>query len=66
MKLSTVAVAFAALLAAGTIAPSISQAANARHPYKNVNRANDKGNRSGDSETARLNQQQIDQHRNGQ
>ena len=66
MKLSTLALAFAATLAAGTVATTAAQAANARHPYRNVNHANDKGNRSGDTETARLNQQQIDQHRNGQ
>ena len=33
----------------------------ARHPYRNVNHANDAGNRKGDSETDKLNQQQLDQ-----
>ncbi len=62
MKTSVV-IAFAALLATGALAPSVAHAANARHPYRHVNHANDRGNRSGDSETARLNQQQIDIHR---
>ncbi len=56
MKFSALALAFAAIVASGSVA----QAANARHPYKHVNHAIDRGNRSGDSETARLNQQQID------
>ncbi len=61
---SSIAIAFAALLAAGSFAPSIAQAANARHPYRHVNHANDRGNRTGDPETAKLNQNQIDIHRN--
>ena len=66
MKIVTLTVALAATLAAGALAPSIAHAANARHPYRNVNHANDAGNRKGDAETARLNQQQLDQHANGQ
>lgn len=60
MKTSAVALVVATTLAAGSLAPSIAQAANARHPYRHVNHANDRGNRSGDAEVARLNQQQLD------
>ena len=66
MKIAPTTLALAAALAVGSFAPSIAQAANARHPYHNVNHANDKGNRSGNSVTDQLNQQQIDQHRSGQ
>jgi hypothetical protein len=61
MKFSTLAAALAVTLAAGAVAPSMALAANARHPYRNVNHANDAGNRKGDSETDKLNQQQLDQ-----
>ena len=61
---SSIAFAFAVLLAAGVAAPSIAQAANARHPHRNVNHRIDRGNSTGDAETARLNQNQIDIHRN--
>ena len=54
----TLAVAMGAALYA---APSV--AANARHPYKNVNPANDKGNSTGDSQVEKLNQQQLDSAR---
>jgi hypothetical protein len=54
------AVMFAAL-AAGVFAPSTAMAANAKHPYAHVNHANDKGNPTGDPDTAKLNQQQLDQ-----
>ena len=60
------ATAFAALVAVGSIAPSVAYAANARHPYRNVNHANDAGNRKGDAEVERLNAQQLSQHANGQ
>ena len=66
MMKSTFAIAFAAVLALGALAPSVAQAANARHPYRNINHANDRGNRTGDAATDRLNQQQLDLHRNGQ
>ena len=51
----------ALVVAAGSAlysAPSI--AANARQPYSNVNKRNDKGNDTGDSQVERLNQQQLD------
>ena len=54
--------AIAATLAGGAIAPA-AYAANAKHPYKNVNHANDAGNRTGDMATDKLNQQQLDQAR---
>ena len=38
--------------------PSV--AANARHPYSNVDRSNDNGGDTGDSQVERLNQQQLD------
>ena len=63
MKFSIVTTVFAAVLALGVVAPSVVQAANARHPYKNVNRANDRGNRTGDAAVERLNQAQLDQVR---
>lgn len=63
MKLSTMALALGAALAFTTVLPSMSEAANARHPYRRINRTNDVGNRTGDVETARLNQQQLDQAR---
>ncbi len=53
--------ALLAALAASLAVPSVVFAANARHPHRNVNHANDKGNSTGDQETARLNQQQLDQ-----
>ena len=66
MKFSTVAVALAVTFAAGAAVPSMALAANSRHPYKNVNHANDAGNRKGDAETAKLNQQQLDQNKTAQ
>ena len=48
--------------AVGFVAPA-AMAANARQPYHRVNHANDKGNSTGDADTARLNQQQLDQAR---
>ena len=52
----------AATLAGSAFAPA-AFAANAKHPYRNVNHANDAGNRTGDAATDRLNQQQLDQAR---
>ena len=63
MRNSALALALAAAVAA---APAVAFAANAKHPYSHVNHANDAGNRKGDAETARLNQQQLDQIRTGQ
>ncbi len=62
MKKFALLSAIAATLASGAIAPA-AFAANAKHPYKNVNHANDAGNRTGDMATDRLNQQQLDQAR---
>ena len=53
-------------LAASVLAAPAAFAANAKHPYAHVNHKNDAGNRSGDAETAKLNQQQLQQHANGQ
>ena len=46
-----------------TLAPA--SAANAKHPYTNVHKTNDKGNNTGDAEVAKLNQQQLDQIKSG-
>ncbi len=54
---SALAVAFGSALAAS---PSI--AANARHPYQNVNRSNDKGNDTGDAQVERLNSMQLNEN----
>ena len=47
----------------GAVAPHAAMAANAKHPYKNVSKTNDKGNDTGDSEVDKLNQQQIDKNK---
>jgi len=49
--------AFALALAAG---PAL--AANARHPYRNVDRRVDAGNDTGDSQVEELNRRQLDQN----
>lgn len=49
--------ALAALTALGSV-PAI--AANARHPYQNVDRRVDRGNDTGNSRVEELNQQQLD------
>ena len=46
----------AALLALGTLA---AQAADATHPYSNVDHRNDAGNNTGDSQTDQLNAQEL-------
>ena len=63
MKIFTPAALLAATFAFAVVAPTVAMAANAKHPYKNVNHANDKGNRKGDAETDKLNQMQLDQNR---
>ena len=63
MKLSTIAAVFAAILAFGTIAPSVAQAAHARHPHRHVTRSMDRGARTGDAAVERLNQSVLDQVR---
>ncbi len=42
-----------------TLIPATAWAANARNPYGNVNRANDAGNDTGDSQVEALNQAQL-------
>ena len=51
----TLALAGAFLLAA----PMAAYAANAAHPYSNVDHRNDAGNNTGDSQVDRLNAQQL-------
>jgi hypothetical protein len=53
MKTTLVALAFAVGLASPVLA------ANARHPYQNIDRRNDAGNPTGDDQVERLNQQQL-------
>ena len=58
--------AFALMLAAGAVlAPHVSQAANARQPYANVNHGNDAGNDTGDSQVDRLNDMQLNRNYHG-
>jgi hypothetical protein len=52
-----------ALVGGAALAPS-AHAANARHPYSNVNHANDAGNDTGDSQVDQLNSAQLDQNYN--
>ena len=61
MRKLTLMTAAIAAMGIAVASPTIASAANARHPYRNVNHANDKGNRPGDAETAKLNQQSLDQ-----
>ncbi len=62
MKKFALLTALATTLATGALAPA-AFAANAKHPYRNVNHTNDAGNRTGDAATDQLNQQQLDQAR---
>ena len=57
MKSVTTALALA--MALGTAVPA-AMAANARHPYSNVDRRVDKGGPTGDDQVDKLNQQQLD------
>lgn len=59
MKATLIALTFAI----GVASPVL--AANARHPYQNVDRRVDAGNPTGDDVTARLNQQQLNTIQNG-
>ncbi|MBV8913315.1 MAG: hypothetical protein JOZ05_09780 [Acetobacteraceae bacterium] len=59
MKATLIALAFAAGIASPVLA------ANARHPYQNVDRRVDAGNPTGDDTTARLNDQQLNSIRGG-
>ena len=59
MKTLTAALGLAVAMGAALYAAP-ADAANARKPYSNVNKRNDKGNDTGDSQVDRLNQQQLD------
>lgn len=56
-----------ALMLAGlaAVATPSAQAANARNPYGNVDKRNDKGNNTGDAQVERLNAMQLDRARGG-
>ena len=56
---NTMMAALALTMALGTMAPA-AMAANARHPYRNVDRRVDKGGPTGDDQVDKLNQQQLD------
>jgi len=56
MKAALIALAMA--LGVGSVASPVF-AANARHPYQNIDRRVDKGNPTGDDQVDRLNQQQL-------
>lgn len=52
-------------LAVGTtlaLAPTHARAANADHPYQNVDHSNDNGNNTGDSKVEGLNAAQLDEN----
>jgi len=51
-------VAFALVIGVGYAASPV-LAANARHPYQNIDRRVDQGNPTGDDQVERLNQQQL-------
>ncbi len=60
-RLITAVLAASALLAAAPAA----HAANVRKPYANVDRRNDAGNDTGDSQVDRLNEMQLDRNYTG-
>ncbi|MGI4951302.1 MAG: hypothetical protein ACRYGM_05820 [Janthinobacterium lividum] len=59
MKIFPAALALVVAMGAA-IYSAPTMAANARHPYQNINKKNDKGNDTGDSQVEKLNQQQLD------
>jgi hypothetical protein len=63
MLIPTFAVALVGALA---FAVPHAQAANASNPYGNVDKRNDKGNDTGDSQVEMLNSQQLNQNYRGQ
>ncbi len=63
MRQVVLAIAFVALGLSG--GAGLAQAANADHPYSNVNPANDKGNDTGDSRVPDLNAGQLNQNYKG-
>ncbi len=54
-----------AVAVAIALAPVGGHGANSRHPYRNVDRRNDAGNDTGDSQIERLNEGQLDQNYRG-
>ena len=58
--MKTILTALALLTAIGSVP---TYAANARRPYANVDRRNDRGNDTGDSRVEQLNQTQLDNAR---
>lgn len=54
--------ASAAVLALAAFGAPSAQAANARKPYANIDRSNDRGNDTGDSQVDRLNDMQLDRN----
>ena len=59
--------ALLAAVAFGVIAaPAAGFAANARHPYGNVHKENDKGNDTGDAKVDQLNDAQLNKNYHGQ
>ena len=65
MKITTLLATFA-LVAAPAVVPSVAFAAHAGAPYKNVDKRNDAGNDTGDSQVDKLNAQQLNQNYQGQ
>lgn len=63
--LLTASAAALAILAGSTFLPSTAGAANARNPYGNIDRGNDRGNSTGDSEVERLNSMQLNENYKG-
>jgi hypothetical protein len=59
IMMGKIAVATLATTLALASHPGAVQAADAAHPYSNVNHANDAGNDTGDSQTDQLNEQQL-------
>ena len=51
-----------AVLALAAFGAQSAQAANARKPYANIDRSNDKGNDTGDNQVDRLNDMQLDRN----
>ena len=62
MKTLSATLALAVAIGAGFCSAPAS-AANARHPYQNVDKRVDKGGPTGDDQVERLNQQQLDSAR---
>jgi len=58
MEMKAVLIAFAVAMGVGSVASPV-LAANARHPYQNIDRRVDQGNPTGDDQVDRLNSQQL-------